>query len=91
MQDTRPTHIVILTLWSMVDYKFIAMDACLSFGPRKPLNFFGVLHNVRCIYTSHVYTFHTCMESHACSIQQYELTDRANFHIHIHTCACTVH
>ena len=28
-------------------YKFIGMDACLSLGPRRPFNFFGVLHDVR--------------------------------------------
>ena len=61
-------------------YKFIAMDACLSFGPRKPLNFFGVLHNVRCIYTSHVYIHISYVESHASSIHQYELNDRVYIH-----------
>ena len=28
-------------------YTFIALDACPSPGPRRPLNFFGVLHDVR--------------------------------------------
>ena len=32
---------------SFGSYKFIAMDACPSPGPRRPFNFFGVLHDVR--------------------------------------------
>ena len=32
---------------SFGSYRFIGMDACPSPGPRRPFNFFGVLHDVR--------------------------------------------
>ena len=33
---------------SFGSYKFMGLDACPSPGPRRPLNFFGILHKVEC-------------------------------------------
>ena len=46
-------------------YAFLALDACPSPGPRRPFNFFGVLHDVRRRTVPHVHARFTMSLFHS--------------------------
>ena len=56
-------------------YRFIGVDACPSPGPRRPFNFFGVLHDVRANYGTCIQVDTACRaqrENRICIFLVYE-------------------